>query len=145
MSNKNALQGGNDRTSCISLRTPATNKQTQSAHRKARLEPAVRHAQKLAQNVFPPWNLSQSVSQSLRCGCKGCEVQRLRDGLTETWLQGLQRLRGINTERRTWHLGRGWTSQMVAAIAAFYWFRAVKIHRHAIRARALPPVAPTDH
>ena len=37
----------------------------------------------------------------LRSGCKGCEVQTLRDGLTETWLQGLQRLRGTNTERRT--------------------------------------------
>ena len=47
--------------------------------------------------------------------------------------------------RQFWHLGRGSTSQMVAAIAALYWFRAVKIHRRAIRARALPPVAPTDH
>ena len=28
MSNKNALQGANVRASCISLRTPATNKQT---------------------------------------------------------------------------------------------------------------------
>ena len=53
MSHKTALQGANVRTSCISLRTP--NKQTQSTHRKARLEPAIRDAQKLAQNVFPPW------------------------------------------------------------------------------------------
>ena len=37
----------------------------------------------------------------LRRGCKGCEVPTLRDGLTETWLQGLQRLRGTKTERRT--------------------------------------------
>ena len=29
-------------------------KQTQSTHRKARLEPAIKDAQKLAQNVFPP-------------------------------------------------------------------------------------------
>ena len=27
---------------------------TRSTHRKARLEPAIRDAQKLAQNVFPP-------------------------------------------------------------------------------------------
>ena len=53
MSNKNALQRANVRTSCILLRTP--NKQTQSTHRKARLEPAIRDAQKLAQNVFPSW------------------------------------------------------------------------------------------
>ena len=33
----------------------SSNKQTQSTHRKARLEPAIRDAQKLAQNVFPPW------------------------------------------------------------------------------------------
>ena len=33
-----------------------TNKQTQSTHRKSRLEPAIRDAQKLAQNVFPPWS-----------------------------------------------------------------------------------------
>ena len=53
MSNKNALQGANFGTSCTSLRTPATNKQTQSTRRKARLEPAIRDAQKLAQSVFP--------------------------------------------------------------------------------------------
>ena len=29
----------------------------QSTHRKARREPAIRDSQKLAQNVFPPWNL----------------------------------------------------------------------------------------
>ena len=52
MSNKNALQGAKFGTSCISLRTPARNKQTQEA----RLEPAIRDAQNLAQNVFPPWN-----------------------------------------------------------------------------------------
>ena len=59
MSNKNALQGTNVRTSCISLRTPATNEHSQhtSTHRKARLEPAIRDARKLAQNVFPPWSM----------------------------------------------------------------------------------------
>ena len=35
----------------------------QSTHRKARLEPAVRDAQKLAQNVFPPWKLSRRVQK----------------------------------------------------------------------------------
>ena len=35
-------------------RQSATNKHTRSTHRKARLEPAIRDAQKLAQNVFPP-------------------------------------------------------------------------------------------
>ena len=61
MSNKNALQGTNVRTSCISLRTPPTNKHSQhtSTHRKARLEPPIRDAQKLAQNVFPPVHIIQ--------------------------------------------------------------------------------------
>ena len=53
MSNKNASQGANVRTLCISLRTPATNKHNQHTE-KARLEPAIKNAQKLAQNVFPP-------------------------------------------------------------------------------------------
>ena len=34
----------------------SSNKQTQSTHRKARLEPAIRDAQKLGQNIFTPWN-----------------------------------------------------------------------------------------
>ena len=54
MSNKIALQRANVRTSCISLRTPATNKHSQHTEN-SRLEPAIRDAQKLAQNVFPPW------------------------------------------------------------------------------------------
>ena len=55
MSNKNALQGANIRTPCIVHFTQnPSNKQTQSTHRKARLEPAIRDAQKLAQNVFQP-------------------------------------------------------------------------------------------
>ena len=53
MSNKNALQGANVHTSYISLRTPATNKHRQHTEN-SRLEPAIRDAQKLAQNVFPP-------------------------------------------------------------------------------------------
>ena len=34
---------------------------TQSTHRKARLEPAIGDAQKLAQNVFPPSNCEEGV------------------------------------------------------------------------------------
>ena len=60
MSNKNALQGANVRTSCTSLgqnsSDNSSNKQTQSTHRNARLEPAIRDAQKLARNVFPHRN-----------------------------------------------------------------------------------------
>ena len=37
---------------------PATNKHSQDTE-KARLEPAIRDAQKLAQNVFPPWKLNR--------------------------------------------------------------------------------------
>ena len=57
MSNKNALQGENVRTSCISLRIPdqETNKHGQHTEN-SRLEPAIRNVQKLAQNVFPPWH-----------------------------------------------------------------------------------------
>ena len=60
MSNKNALQGANVRTSSISLRTPAT-KQTQSTPgrmvntQKSPPWACDKGAQKLAQNVFPPW------------------------------------------------------------------------------------------
>ena len=56
--NKKALQ-----TSTRSKRSHLvhfTNKHSrhgQSTHRKARREPAIRDAQKLAQNVFPPWTL----------------------------------------------------------------------------------------
>ena len=39
----------------------SSNKQTESTHRKARLEPAIRDAQKLAQNVFPPWNIWRGI------------------------------------------------------------------------------------
>ena len=42
-----------------------TNKPSQ--HRKARLEPAIRDAQKVAQNVFPPWTTRVGVGA-------GCEV-----------------------------------------------------------------------
>ena len=40
-----------------------TNKhsRTRPTHKKARLEPAIRDAQKLAQNVFPPWRLPNSL------------------------------------------------------------------------------------
>ena len=57
MSNKNALQGANVCTSYISLRIPdqETNKHSQHTEN-SRLEPAIGNAQKLAQNVFPPWN-----------------------------------------------------------------------------------------
>ena len=47
------VQGANVPTSCISLRTPATNKHSQHTEN-SRLKPAIRDAQKLAQNVFPP-------------------------------------------------------------------------------------------
>ena len=41
----------------------SSNKQTQSTHRKARLEPAIRDAQKLAQNVFPHRNSTVTSSK----------------------------------------------------------------------------------
>ena len=47
----------------------SSNKQTQSTpgqhkstHRKARLEPAIRDAQKLAQDVFPPWRFASYLT-----------------------------------------------------------------------------------
>ena len=55
--NKNALQE-NVRTSWISFSLSQNSHrttQTQSTNRKARIEPVIRDAQKLAQNVFPPW------------------------------------------------------------------------------------------
>ena len=67
MSNKNALQGANVRTSCTSLdqnsSDNSSNKQTQSTHRNACLEPAIRDAQKLAQNVFPHRNSTVTSSK----------------------------------------------------------------------------------
>ena len=67
MSNKNALQGANVRTSCTSLgqnsSDNSSNKQTQSTHRNARHEPAIRDAQKLAQNVFPHRNSTVTRSK----------------------------------------------------------------------------------
>ena len=78
MSNKNALQGANIRTSCISLRTPATNKHspTQSTHRKVRLEPAIRDAQKLAHNVFPPWKTSPPWGPDSKSNSRGWGRQK---------------------------------------------------------------------
>ena len=52
------LQGANVRTSCISQTNTVDG---QSTHRKARREPAIRDAQKLAQDVFPPWTLTLGV------------------------------------------------------------------------------------
>ena len=63
ISNKNALQGANIRASCISLRTPATNKHSQHGEkRKARLEPAIRDAQKLAQNQGSGNDIAEATS-----------------------------------------------------------------------------------
>ena len=49
----------------MSIRTPSGDElkhsRTQSTHRKARLEPAIRDAQKLGQNVFPPWSRSRAI------------------------------------------------------------------------------------
>ena len=53
MSNKNALHGVK-RSHLVHFTQNSSNKQTQSTHRKARLELAIRDARKLAQNVFPP-------------------------------------------------------------------------------------------
>ena len=67
ISNKNALQGANVCTSCTSLgqnsSDNSSNKQTQSTHRNTRLEPAIRDAQKLAQNVFPHRNSTVTRSK----------------------------------------------------------------------------------
>ena len=56
--NKKALQGENIRPRVfhsVSVRTfTERHKQTQSTNRKARLKPAIRDVQKLAQSVFPP-------------------------------------------------------------------------------------------
>ena len=50
---------GSKRSLLVHFTQNSSNKQTQSIHRKARLEPAIRYAQKLAQNVFPPWRCRQ--------------------------------------------------------------------------------------
>ena len=50
----------------------SSNKQTQSTHRKSRLEPAIRDAQKLTQNVFPPWR---------PLGCQGVAARYWRHSL----------------------------------------------------------------
>ena len=53
---KKAFREGNIHTLCISFslsQTSLSDKQTQSTHTKACLEPAIRDVQKLAQNVFP--------------------------------------------------------------------------------------------
>ena len=47
-----------------SLCEKQTNSRTRSTHRKACLEPVIRDAQKLAQNVFPPWMLSLPLASS---------------------------------------------------------------------------------
>ena len=39
--------------------------QTQSTHRKARLEPAIRYAQKLAHDVFPLWRHVRTYARSI--------------------------------------------------------------------------------
>ena len=49
------LQGAKVRTSCIWQTKDS--RHGQSTHRKARREPAIRDAQNLAQNVFPPWRV----------------------------------------------------------------------------------------
>ena len=46
----------------------------QSIHRKARLEPAIKDAQKLAPNVFPPWNQRQT-SALFSSGSRGQSLQ----------------------------------------------------------------------
>ena len=74
--NEKALQGENIRSRVfhsVSVRTfTERHKQTHSTNRKARLEPARRDLQKLAQRVFPPWRptltsriVSSPVSWSL--------------------------------------------------------------------------------
>ena len=46
----------------------------QSTHRKARREPAIRDPQKLAQNVFPPWNLDPPYWSSSKAWCSTLSV-----------------------------------------------------------------------
>ena len=64
MSNKTVSQGANVRTSCISLRALAANKHNQHTEN-PRLEPAIRDAQRLAQNVFPPSSLEITALSSI--------------------------------------------------------------------------------
>ena len=60
--NKKALQTSKwSKRSHLVYLTNKHNQHGQSTHRKARLEPAIMDRQKLAQNVFPPWILVQSV------------------------------------------------------------------------------------
>ena len=47
---------------------------TKSTHRKARLEPAVRDAQKLAQNVFPPWMLDGVLATVVNLAHTACKL-----------------------------------------------------------------------
>ena len=89
MSNKNASQGANVPTSCISFRTPANKpSQTQSTHRKARLEPAIRDAQKVAQNVFPPWTPEPPVTARVNPLVQTSSVLTVKDNFVNLLLQG---------------------------------------------------------
>ena len=71
MSNKNALQGANVRTSCISLRTPATNKHSQHTEKPAlSLRYGMRRS--LRRTFFRPELkrcLSRNSPQSLSAKC----------------------------------------------------------------------------
>ena len=61
MLNRKALQGANDCNSCISFslgQNSLSDKQRQSTHRKAHLEPAISDAQ----NVFPTWKFHMIMS-----------------------------------------------------------------------------------
>lgn len=61
MLNRKALQGANDCNACISFslgQNSLSDKQRQSTHRKAHLEPAISDAQ----NVFPTWKFHMIMS-----------------------------------------------------------------------------------
>ena len=87
MSNKNSLHGANVRTSCISLSTPATDKHSQHTEN-SHLEPAIRDAQKVAQNVFPPWTPEPPVTARVNPLVQTSSVLTVKDNFVNLLLQG---------------------------------------------------------
>ena len=62
------IQSQSELFSQNSLSDKQTNSRTQSTHRKARLEPAIRDAQKVGQNVFSALNVRMDGQIRFECG-----------------------------------------------------------------------------
>ena len=64
--------------------TNAVKARTQSTNRKSRLEPAIRDAQKLSQNIFPPWRPTLT-SRSLQSIARPFQ-KRFREVFGNAWI-----------------------------------------------------------